>query len=122
MKFYELELNGRTVKLRLTNSDCITIEEKAKKKMLDYIQDYSISTLTNLLMYMVRSSEPTFSLKQAGALYDELVDNGYTIEKILYDVIYEGLVVSGFLTSDQLADIKAVKEQLEKQEKSVSQK
>lgn len=114
MKFYELELNGRTVKLRLTNSDCITIEEKAKKKMLDYIQDYSISTLTNLLMYMVRSSEPTFSLKQAGALYDELVDNGYTIEKILYDVIYEGLVVSGFLTSDQLADIKSVKDEIEK--------
>ena len=106
MKYYELDLNGETIKLRLTSGDCITIEEKTKTKILKYIQDTSITTITTLLMYMVRSSQPTFSLKDASALYDKFIDNGYTMEKILYDVLYEGLVVSGFLTKEQLMEIK----------------
>lgn len=122
MKYYELELNGRTIRLRLTSGDCMVIEDKSKTKMLKYIQDSSISTLTNLLMYMVRSSDPTFNIKQAGALFDELVDAGYTIETILYDVIYEGLVVSGFLTKDQLEEIKMEKEDIKKTVKEETMK
>ena len=106
MKYYELELDGEIIKLRLTSGDCITIEEKNKCRILQYIQGSSITTMTTLLMYMVRSSNPTFSMKDASALYDKLIDNGYTMEKILYDVIYEGLVVSGFLTKEQLTEIK----------------
>lgn len=107
MKYYELELNDKTIKLRLTSSDCITIEEKNKCKILKYIQDSSITTMTTLLMYMCRSDKPNFSMKDASALYDELIDNGYTMETILYNVIYEGLVVSGFLTKEQLEEIRA---------------
>ena len=43
---------------------------------------------------------------------DKLIDNGYTLEKILYDVIYEALVVSGFLTKEELMETKKSSEQL----------
>lgn len=107
MKYYELELNGETIKLRLTSADSILIEKKTGVKLLDYIQDYSLTTITNLLRYMVRSSVSNFSEEDAYKLYDKLVDNGYTMAEILYDVIYEGLVVSGFLKREELDEMKA---------------
>ena len=122
MKYYEFDLDGETIKLRLTSGDCITIEEKNKCRILKYIQDSSITTMTTLLMYMVRSSQPTFNMKQASELYDKLIDNGYTMENILYDVIYEGLVVSGFLTKEQLKEIKDEMEIMKKEAKEVLKK
>ena len=112
MKYYELELNGRTIKLRLTANDCMVIENKTGKKLLDYMQDYSITTVVNLLMYLVRSSVPNFSIKDAGALYDELIDSEQygSLERILFDVIYEGMVVSGFLKREDLDTMKKAKE------------
>lgn len=113
MKYYEFELNGRTIKLRLTANDCMVIEKKTGKKLLDYMQDYSITTVIALLMYMVRSSVPNFSEKDAGALYDELIDSEQygSLESILFDVIYEGLVVSGFLKKEDLTAMKEAKEE-----------
>ena len=113
MKYYELELNGRTVKLRLTANDCMVIENKTGKKLLDYMQDYSMTTVVNLLMYLVRSSVPNFSIKDAGALYDELIDSpDYgSLESILFNVIYEGMVVSGFLKKEDLEMMKTAKSQ-----------
>lgn len=112
MKYYEFELNGRTVKLRLTSNDCIEIEKRTGKKLLDFIEDYSITTVVTLLMYMVRSSIPNFSIKEASALYDELIDSEQfgSLERILFDVIYEGMVVSGFLKKEDLMEMKTVKE------------
>lgn len=107
MKYYELELEGETIKLRLTSSDSVTIEEKTGKRLLDYMQDYSINTVITLLMYMRRSSVPNFSKKDATELYDKLVDNGYTLKEILYDVVYEGLAVSGFLSQEELKELKS---------------
>ena len=111
MKFYEFELNGRTIKLRLTSNDCIEIERKTGKKLLDYMQDYSITTVVNLLMYLVRSSTPNFSIKDAAALYDELIDSEQfgSLENILFNVIYEGMVVSGFLKKEDLEMMKTAK-------------
>lgn len=113
MKYYEFELNGRTIKLRLTANDCMTIESKTGKKLLDYMQDYSMTTVVNLLMYLVRSSVPNFSLKDAGALYDELIDSEQygSLESILFDVIYEGMVVSGFLKKQDLEMMKTAKDE-----------
>ena len=112
MKYYEFELNGRTIKLRLTSNDCMVIENKTGKKLLDYMQDYSITTVVTLLMYMVRSSQPNFSIKEASALYDELIDSEQygSLESILFDVIYEGMVVSGFLKKEDLTAMKEMKE------------
>lgn len=111
MKFFEFELNGETIKLRLTSNDCVEIEKKTGQKLLDYMQDYSMQTVLTLLMYMRRSSVPNFSMKDAGDLYDKLIDSeDYgSMEKVLYDVIFEGLVVSGFLKKEELEEIKNAK-------------
>lgn len=106
MKYYEIELNGETIKLRLTSSDSITIEKKTGVKLLDYIQDYGMTTIINLLMYMRRSSVPNFSEKDATDLYDKFIDAGYTMKDILYDVLFEALSVSGFLSQEELKTIK----------------
>lgn len=116
MKYYEFELEGEIVKLRLTSSDCIEIEKKNGVKLLDYIQDYSMQTIITLLMYMRRSSIPNYSLKDASELYDKLIDSEDfgSMEKIIYDVIFEGLVVSGFLKKEELEELKDNKENKKK--------
>lgn len=106
MKYYEIELNGETIKFRLTSSDSMMIEKKTGVKLLDYVQDYAITTVITLLMYMRRSSVPNFSEKDAMKLYDDLVDAGYTLKEILYDIIFEALAVSGFLSQEELKEIK----------------
>lgn len=108
MKYYEFELNGETIKLRLTSNDCIEIEKKTGVKLIDYIQDYSMQTLVTLLMYMRRSSVPNFSMKDASNLYDQLIDSEDfgSMEAVLYDAIFEGLVVSGFIKKEELEEIK----------------
>ena len=113
MNNYILELkdkdgNTKEIKLRLRSIDCIEIEKKTGAKLLDLMGDYSITTIVMLLKYMVRSSIPQFSEKEACELYDELVDNGFDIEKILTDVVYEGLVSSGFLKQEELEEMKKV--------------
>lgn len=109
MKFYELELNGRTVKFRLTSNDCMVIEKSTGKSILEYIQNLSITTIVNLLKYMVRSSVSNFSEKDAMDLFNELVDAGYTVNTILTDIIMEALAVSGFMTTEELQEMKAKK-------------
>ena len=107
MKFYEIELNGRTVKFRLTTGDSMVIEKKTGKSILDFIGEIgSITNITMMLMYMVRSSEPTFSEKDAGALLDELIDAGYTLSTIISDIILEGLQISGFMSAEELQAMK----------------
>lgn len=112
MKFYELELNGEIIKLRLSSADCVEIEKNYKCKMLDYIRDYSHTTILTLLRYLRKSDDKSFSLNNACELMDKLIDNGYTLEKILYEIIYEALVVSGFLTKEELEETKKSSEQL----------
>lgn len=109
MKFYELELNGRTVKFRLTSNDCMVIEKATGKSILEYVQNLSITTIVNLLRYMVRSSIENFSEKDAMALFNELVDAGYTVNTILTDIIMEALAVSGFMTKEDLEAMKSKK-------------
>ena len=68
--------------------------------------DYSHTTIATLIRYLRRSEVENFSDKDAYALIDKLIDNGYTIERIVYDIIFEALVVSGFLTKEQLEEVK----------------
>lgn len=107
MKSYEIELkNGEIIKFRLTSGEAINMEEKTKTKLLDYIQDYSITNIVTTLMYLRRFEMPNFSKKEATVLFDKLVDDGYTLEQIVYDVIYEAMVASGFLKKEELEEIK----------------
>lgn len=126
MKYFELELNGKVIRFRLTTSECISLEEKNKCKMLDFIRDYSHTTLVTLLQSLRKAEVPNFSKADACNLMDELIDNGYTLEAILYDVIYKALVVSGFLTKEELDQMKKQTEELlqtaENEQKQIIQK
>ena len=102
MKYYEIELNGRTVKFRLTSNDCMVIEKVSGKSIIEYIQNLSMTTIVTLLRYMVRSSVENFSEKDAMALFNEMIDSGYTIQTIINDVILEALAVSGFMSKEDL--------------------
>ena len=105
MRFYELELDGEIIKLRLTTADCKQIQRKTGKSVYDYIQEVSMTNICDLLMYMRRSEKPNFSEKDAEALLDKLIDNDYTLEEIMFKVIYETLTVSGFLKKADLEKI-----------------
>ena len=111
MKYYEIELNGETVKFRLTSNDCMTIEKSSGKSIIEYIQDMSMETIITLLRYMRRSSQHDFSQEDASNLFDKLVDADYTIEKIVTDIILEALAVSGFMSKGDLTKMKEVKKQ-----------
>lgn len=109
MKYYELEVKGETIKLRLTSNDCMTIEKKTGMSILDYIQNMSITTIVTLLMYMRRSDISNFSEKDATKLYDDLIDDGYSLKEIVENVLLETLVVSGFMKKEEMEEMKTTK-------------
>lgn len=109
MKYYELELNERTVKFRLTSNDCMVIEKSTGKSIIEYIQNMSMTTIITLLKFMVRSSVANFSEKDATDLFNELIDSDYTIATIVNDILLEALAVSGFMSKEELDKIKGNK-------------
>lgn len=105
MNYFTYELNGEELKFRLTSADCLEIEEKYKTKLLEFLQDYSITAIVTMLRYMRKSSEANFSKNDACNLYDKLTDSGLTLEDILMKIIYPTAVVSGFLKQSDLDDL-----------------
>ena len=118
MKYTYTMSNGKELKLRLTSGECIEIENATKKSILEYIQEESMTMMCTLLRYMVKEvngeEQRNFSLKNAQALFDELVDSGMTLKQILMDVIYETLVVSGFLEKEDWEEMKTAQTQASK--------
>lgn len=106
MKYYEIDLNGETIKLRLTSELIMEIEKKNNKSILEIMKDISQTNIIMLLMYMRRFEIPNFSQKEASQLYDKLIDNEYTMQDVVFKVIYEGLVVSGVMTKGELSQLK----------------
>lgn len=116
MKFFEYEYETfdgetKTLKLRLVSSDMKTIEKRAGVKLLDFVGDYSITTITTLLMYMNRPAVPNFSEKDTDKLYDELIDSGLTLEEIYQDILMETLVISGFMKKEELEEMKKIQKE-----------
>lgn len=123
MNYHIINLDGEDVKFRLKSIDCVEIEKKTGVKLLDYMQDYSITTIVTLLMYMRRGEVINFSQKEAFELYDKLIDNGYTLEDIIYKIIYETAVVSGFLKKGDLKEMTEIQATLkEKKIQEILQK
>lgn len=113
MKTFTFELNGKEISMRLTSQDCIKIEDTYKTKLLDYIQDYSIKTIVNLLRYMRRGAgEKAFSQEDAEKFFDELADEGWALQKIMEEIIMPTCQVSGLLTESDLQMIQDKKEEL----------
>lgn len=112
MRYFTFNLNDKEINMRLNSSDCEKIEKAYNCTLLDYVQQGSVTSLVTLLQYMRAGAGETFTRNMAYGFYDELVDNGYTIEKILMDIIYETLVVSGVLSKEDLDNIKSENEKI----------
>lgn len=105
--YKDSEGNEKEVGLRLTSLDCENIEKQYNCTLIDYVQQGSITSIVTLLMYMRKGAGENFSKNMAYGFYDELVDAGFTMVDILDKVIWEGLVVSGVMSAEDLANIRA---------------
>lgn len=125
MNCHEIEIKGRTEKFKLTAEACIILESKVNKKLIDYIKEESVTMCVNLLQYMKRFENSNYSQIDATNLCDELINLGWTYPKIITDIIYETLVISGFLEKleweKMKKDAEVAKEILEKKKTQVLQ-
>lgn len=112
MKYYTFNLNDKEINMRLNSMDCEKIEKQYNCTLLDFVQQGSVTSLITLLQYMRNGAGETFTKNMAYSFYDELVDNGFTIERILMDIIYETLVVSGIISQEDLKNIKEEREKI----------
>lgn len=117
MKFFEFELNGETIELRMTTSNAKTLESKTGKSIFDLLQDMSVTNISKMLMYLLKGKKDNTNEKEADELVDKLIDNGYTFERIMMEIIFEALVVSGFLTKEQLEEAKQMKKEAQENNK-----
>lgn len=108
MKCYEIELNGEIIKLRLTSELIMEIEKKNNKSIIEIMKDISQTNIVMLLMYMRRFEIPNYSQKEASELYDKFIDNDYSMQDVVFKVVYEGLVVSGVMTKGELSQLKEI--------------
>ncbi len=117
MKYFELELDGETIELRMTTTNAKTLESKTGKSIFDLVQDMSVTNISKILMYLLKGKKDNVCEKEADELVDKLIDNGYTFERIMMEIIFEALVVSGFLSKEQLEEAKTLKEEVKKSNK-----
>lgn len=111
--YKDSEGNEKEVALRLTSLDCENIEKNYNCTLLDYVQQGSITSIVNLLYYMRKGAGESYTKNMAYGFYDELVDAGYTMMDILDKIIWEGLVVSGVMSADDLKTIRDEKEKIQ---------
>ena len=110
--YKDSEGNEKEVALRLTSLDCENIEKQFNCSLLDYVQQGSITSIVNLLYYMRKGAGESYTKNMAYGFYDELVDSGYTMMDILDKIIWEGLVVSGIMSKEDLNNIRAEREKV----------
>lgn len=96
----------KELRLRLTSGDAMELENAKKVRILEYLQEESMTMVVTLLRYLNKWENRNFSLTNAQQLYDELIDSGMTMKMILTNVIYEALVVSGFLEKGEWEQMK----------------
>lgn len=109
----------KELKLRLTSSNAIEIENAKKMSVTSYLQQESVEMVVTLLRYLIKWEDKNYSFGQAQTLYDELVDSGLTMKKILTDIIYETLVVSGFLEKEDWEEMKKIDKKMKEQAKNI---
>lgn len=112
MKYFTFRLNDKEINLRLNSSSCEQIEKTYNCTLLDFVQQGSVTSIITLLQHMRTGAGENFTKNMAYSFYDELIDEGYTIEKILMEIIYETLVVSGVISKEDLEDIKSEREKI----------
>lgn len=93
-------------RFRLTSQYAAELEKKAGMNIVDFIKDFSMTNIVTMLRYMLLWDNPTLSLNKAYDVYDQLVLNGYDLQKIQNDIILETLIVSGFFPREQVEEAK----------------
>jgi len=124
MNYYLYEFTNKNgeqkeLKLRLTSSDAMEIENIKKKKITEYLQEESMTMVITLLRYLLKWENKNYSLTNAQQLYDELIDSGLSMKKILTDIIYEALVVSGFLEKSEWEEMKKFLNKTDEKKKQI---
>ena len=109
----------KELRLRLTSGDAMEIENVKKKKITEYLQEESMTMVITLLRYLLRWENKNYSLTNAQQLYDELIDSGLSMKRILTDIIYEALVVSGFLEKSEWEEMKAFLNKTQEKKKQI---
>jgi len=94
--------NGEEISFKLRSQDCINLERINKVRTLDYLQDYSITAVINMLRFMRKHENEQFSENNACELYDKLIADGYYLEDIFDKIIYETAVASGLFKKEDL--------------------
>lgn len=103
MRYHTIEVNGKEMNFRLTVDEIESIEKRNNVKMLDYIQDYSITTMVFLLQNMYKEEgRGKLSHTEAQEMLEELFDNGYSLQRVAQEIIWPCCVVSGLLTEGDL--------------------
>lgn len=103
------------VKFRLQSRECVELEKEIGKPIQTYLEENeSITAVVKIIKYMRRWENMNFNEHDAEKLYDLLVENGWTFKKILQDVVYETLVVSGFLEKQDWEEMKKLSEEAAK--------
>ncbi len=103
MRYHVITLNnGEELKFRLTADEIETLERVQKTKILDFIQDYSVTKMIILLEKMWKQEGCKTTHDDAVELFDTLADNGYAVESIAKEIIWPTCVVSGLLTESDL--------------------
>lgn len=111
--YKDSEGNEKEVGLRLTSLDCENIEKQFQCSLLDYVQQGTITSIVTLLYYMRKGAGENYTKNMAHSFYDELVDAGYTLMTILDKIIWEGLVVSGVMSAEDLQNIRDERKKIE---------
>lgn len=117
MKTHTINLNGEEIHFKFRSIDCINLEKEMKMPILQYVQNEDVTMCINLLLYAKKFENEKFSKDNACELYDKLIEAGWTYKKIIQDIIYETLVVSGFLTKEEWEETKKETEELKKEMK-----
>lgn len=112
MRYFTFNFNNEDINMRLNSSSCEQIEKTYNCRLLDFVQQGSVTSLITLLQHMRIGAGENFTRNMANGFYDELVDNQYTIEKILMEIIYPTLVVSGVLSQEDFDSIKEEREKI----------
>lgn len=131
MKYFEFEFENpvfdedgeiektekEKLELRMTTTNAKVLENKTGKSIFDLVQDMSVTNISKMLMYLLKGKKDNVNEKDADLLTDKLVNAGFTFEKIMMEVIFEALVVSGFLSKEQLEEAKTLKEEVKESNK-----
>lgn len=106
MKYFTFQFKNDEINMRLNSSACEQIEKTFNCTLLDFVQQGSITSIITLLQHMRAGADTKFTKNMTYGFYDELIDEGHTIESILMEIIYPTLVVSGVLSQEDFDNIK----------------